>query len=608
MLIDRNDMSKPQQYVMDYIDGVKRGEIIASQDIHLAVDLVLRDLQRDDLVWDDTLMDYFPAFASVVHGIELYDAQLFYSSLILCVYKKLPKLNYKLEPMMDADGNPIYMTDAQGNVKLTAYYNEVFLLMARGAGKNKYAATLAHWILETNKSDGYDIHLVSNTKKQSKTTYNDIYNVLSKKNAYNWKDKYLVNKELITHYGTNSSVYAHAAGADTKDGMRIGLLIFDEIHAYKTDAEIRVMTSALGKDIDNQRVLYISTNGNVRGAVIDDKIEHAERVLRGELQVEGYLPLLYRIDDEDELHEPMMWRKAQPAIVHLPKVAAQMLKDYEDSKTDMGKKVEFLTKKLNYPPLKNNISVIDWELIKSCTEHGIDLWTALKGMDCIGAVDYADVRDFLGLGLLFLNRGRYYWLSHTIVNKIALDAVTYQAPIDRWIEDGLITVNTMASNSPDMIADWFVQMSEFFVIRGIAIDQVKFAHLKTALDDRGFEVYRARKGTKTHTELYPVLQQLFVDRLVHFATKDTMSRWYFNNVKLESDGVGNVRYEKIEPIYRKTDGFDAFIHALQYRHLLNDRHLPVTDEERAEYREKLEQDKQALEARRAVKPRTSRRL
>ena len=48
-----------------------------------------------------------------------------------------------------------------------------------------------------------------------------------------------------------------------------------------------------------------------------------------------------------------------------------------------------------------------------------------------------------------------------------------------------------------------------------------------------------------------------------------MMRWYTWNTYKKRDQKGNMSYEKIEPKLRKTDGFSALLHALQFRDKLN---------------------------------------
>ena len=57
--------------------------------------------------------------------------------------------------------------------------------------------------------------------------------------------------------------------------MRPGSVWFDEIHEYEDYASIKVFRSALGK-VKDGRTFYLTTDGYVRGGVLDDMKEKRE--------------------------------------------------------------------------------------------------------------------------------------------------------------------------------------------------------------------------------------------------------------------------------------------------------------------------------------------
>lgn len=569
-----------EEHVFPYIEGVLSGEIVASKRLKKACKLIKKQLnERTDLVIDDKLMVDFPSFCRKVHGINLYDAQLFMATLTLCVYTPVPTLDIDLNINVDCNGNVIYARDENGELLLEPFYKEILQVMGRGAGKNKFIAAVSQWLHLELGVQGYDIHIVANTKKQAEQTFMDVYKVLAA-NPLKWKKYYNFTKLLITHKKTGSTLYAHSAGADKKDGLRIGFLIFDEIHAYKNFDEIKVMLSALGKAIPHQRVWYITTNGNTRGAVYDAKIDEADVYLDSQDIDCRKLILIYEIDDESEYDKPNLWRKANPALPFMPTLALQMRAELADliNKPDMY--IEFLTKRLNRPPLHDTHTPIAWDYLVNATNHEHDLWDMLKGYECIGCVDYADVEDFCAVGLLFHNNKRFYFLHHTIINKVALNGKNFAFPLEDMVRDGIVTIHDKPTTSPQMVADWFDLMKKHYRIIGIAADNYRLNFLRAEFENRGYEVLVSRKGTHTHTQIQPMLVSVFANELVNFARNDRMMRWYFNNAKVVKDGKGNITYEKIEPDLRKTDGFDAFLHAFWHRDKLTDRALPFTVEEK----------------------------
>ena len=59
----------------------------------------------------------------------------------------------------------------------------------------------------------------------------------------------------------------------------------------------------------------------------------------------------------------------------------------------------------------------------------------------------------------------------------------------------------------------------------------------------------------------PIISSLFVTHNVVYGDVPIM-RWYTNNAKKIMDTKGNITYGKIEPRYRKTDGFMEFVNTI----------------------------------------------
>ena len=59
----------------------------------------------------------------------------------------------------------------------------------------------------------------------------------------------------------------------------------------------------------------------------------------------------------------------------------------------------------------------------------------------------------------------------------------------------------------------------------------------------------------------PIINSLFINHNIVFGDTPIM-RWYTNNTKKQMDSNGNITYGKIEPNYRKTDGFMAFVNTI----------------------------------------------
>ncbi|WP_245397637.1 terminase large subunit domain-containing protein, partial [Clostridioides difficile] len=130
----------------------------------------------------------------------------------------------------------------------------------------------------------------------------------------------------------------------SKDGLRPGCIIFDEVHAYENYDNIKVFTSALGK-VKNPRVFYITTDGNVRGGVLDDFKEESKQILNEEIKNSKMLPLIFKLDSIEEMENIDLLEKANPSIKYNSDLRTQILKDIDKAKNRPQMMIELLTKR-----------------------------------------------------------------------------------------------------------------------------------------------------------------------------------------------------------------------------------------------------------------------
>ena len=338
------------------------------------------------------------------------------------------------------------------------------------------------------------------------------------------------------------------------------MVVFDEIHEYETYDTINVFTSALGK-VPYDRTIYITTNGYVRGGVLDKELQKARDVLDGKEESMGFLPLLYELDDDDEVHSEKMWNKANPSLKYLPGLKNRIQREYRNSERDSNVLIELMTKRMNRPRQKNYTPVAEWEKILA-TNKPIP-YEEREGLTCIGGIDYASIRDFCSCGLLFKLDGKRYWLEHTFVNKKALEIPSREIkfPVMEMVDKELITIVKEETIRPETVSAWFLEKAQLYNIINIAADMHRATYLKQEFDDVGLPLEIVRSGPITHSKLSPLIESIFAEETLVWGDNPTM-RWYTNNVYKSFDKKGNVSYNKIEPVLRKTDGFFALVHAL----------------------------------------------
>lgn len=279
-------------------------------------------------------------------------------------------------------------------------FDEIYLYCARGFGKNSILSDAALYLTSNRHGiRNYNVDIVANNERQAKTSFTDVYETIGEFPVLQKAYKRTLSE--ITFYNTNSKIAYHTSNAKTKDGLRPGLVAFDELHEYEDYEQIKVFRSALGK-VPHGRIFYLTTDGNLRGAVIDDFKEQAKDTLNNQDWRTGFLPIVCSIDKYEEWKDESCWVKANPMLPYLPELYKRYIKDFRTAQKSKDIKMEFLTKRLNHPLEDTSYAVASWEDIMATNQE----LPELTGELCIGGLDYADVRDFIAVGLLFKSGGR----------------------------------------------------------------------------------------------------------------------------------------------------------------------------------------------------------
>uniref|UniRef100_UPI001F46BDC8 terminase TerL endonuclease subunit n=1 Tax=Bacillus mycoides TaxID=1405 RepID=UPI001F46BDC8 len=225
----------------------------------------------------------------------------------------------------------------------------------------------------------------------------------------------------------------------------------------------------------------------------------------------------------------------------------------------------FMTKRMNLPEVDLTKSVAPWEEIMRTgfEEDGEALREIpdLRHKIAVGGLDFASIKDFASVGLLFKHGKDYIWKSHSFVRKGFLDKVKLKVPIKEWEGQGLLTILDEPVINISHIVDWFVKMREIYGVKTIVADTFRLDLVKAALEAEGFTLLYIRNPKAIHSLLAPRVETLFANNRIIFGDNPLM-RWYTNNVYVHIKKDGNKEYLKKDEFKRKTDGFQAFIHAL----------------------------------------------
>lgn len=455
------------------------------------------------------------------------------------------------------------------------YYDEHLWIVGRGAGKNGTISSLCAFLIsQLNGIKGYNGSIVANSEDQAKTSINEIYNTVQSNAAL--AREFNANKSQIESRTTHSVVTYQTSNGKTKDGLRDGVDVFDEIHMYEDDSGVSVYESGLGK-VPESRQFEIGSDGYVRDGYLDGKKEIALQVMRGDLPPDTMFPFWCKLDSEEEVNDESMWEKAnpmlsQPLTGYGKTLFRKIKKQYLKMQSQPSMREEFLTKRMDLPLKDPEKSVAPYEQIKA-TNKPIP-FDKLEGREAIGSLDFASMRDFAACGLTFKLDGQVYFVSHQFARKQFVDKYygystnpadrpRNVAPIGEWEKKGLLTIVDAPTIDPREVVDWFSKMREKYLINKIVLDNFRADLLRKFFEDADFEVDVIKNPTAIDGLLAPRIEDGFAAKKFIWGDNPLL-RWNTQNVLVTIDSRGNKKYGKKEERRRKTDGFKAFEYG-QYR-------------------------------------------
>ena len=517
-----------------YMELVESGQVLTNQDVKDAIKLAREKLSQPNVIIDHDKIEKAIEKIEEYFKHELLPWERFIIGLAHCYY------------------------DDE-----TLVFDTFFLYMGRGAGKNGFISDLSWYF--TTKFHGireYNVDIVANSENQAKTSFDDVYNVIDGNKKLS--KAFYYTKEKIIYKKTKSYLKFNTSNSKTKDGLRPACVVFDEIHEYKDYDNINVFSSALGKK-KHCRIFIITTDGYVRGAVLDDYKELAHMILKGENKVSRMFPLMYHLESKEEVKDKVNWEKANPSLRYFKNLQVVMEQEYANMQFQPQLYTEFMTKRMNLPEGNKDIEVTSWENIVT-TNHPIP-YEELKGCTCIAGIDYMKTTDFLGCGLLFKYKGSYVWITHSWVCRNSADLIRIKAPLEEWEKAGLLTFIDDVEINPKTPAEWLFEMGKTYDISTLWMDNYRYTLLATALREVGFDTDKNGKNNirlarpSNEMQIEPIITSAFNNHKIIWGDNPLM-RWYCNNTCMITSKAGNITYGKIEPKSRKTDGFKAFVAAM----------------------------------------------
>ena len=523
--------------VRGWIDIVENGTYRSCEEQQLLVEHIQRCFETEDIYIDRAQLSNYMKICEKYIPFELFPWQKFVIALHDCTYWK-----------------------GSGQVR----WPDLFCMLGRGAGKDGTIAVESMCLTSPyNGIREYDVDICANNEEQAVRPVQDLTGFFEEpgtikkiKRFYNW------TKERVICTKTRSVIKGRTNSPKGKDGLRSGIVVFNEIHQYPNYDNINVFTTGLGKK-KHPRRSYYTTNGDVREGPLDDLLDEAEDILRSGADDNGLLPFICKLDSKEDVHDEANWPKANPSLPYLPNLLSEIRKEYRDWSKNPDRLPAFMSKRMNLPEAMKEAAVADWDSIAATNQEIPDL----KGWNCTVGVDYSKTTDWMAVNFHFKNGDKRYDINKAWICRDSRDIPRLKCPWREWAKTEYLEYVDDVEIHPSIVAGYIQEMGRKYNIAMVAIDSYRYSLLSDALSKVGISKELKNLMLVKQTDIIkavPVIDHCFLNHYFHWGNNPVL-RWATNNTKTIRYGrdagadKGSFVYAKIEGKSRKTDPFMALV-------------------------------------------------
>lgn len=524
--------------VQEWIDIVEQDKIRCCEEQHLLVAHIKKCFETEDIYTDTEQLGNY----------------------IRIIEKYLPFKLFPWEKFVIALHDCTYWTDTR-----QPRWPDLFCMTGRGAGKDGMIA--AESLCLSSQYNGireYDVDICANNEEQALRPVQDLKMAFEEpkitkqiKRFYHW------TKERIVALRTRSIIRGRTNSPKGKDGLRSGIVIFNEIHQYQNYDNINVFTTGLGKKMHPRRSYY-TTNGDVREGPLDDILEDGEDSLRAGSDDNGMLYFICKLNKKEDVHDEANWTMANPSLPYLPHLQQETRKEYREWVKSPERLSAFISKRMNLTEQAKEGAVTSWDCIAATNKPIPDL----TGRSCTVGIDYAKTTDWVAVNVHFKDGDKRYDINKAWICGESKDIPRIKAPWREWAKTPtMLEYVDDVEIHPETVAAYVKMVAQRYKVEQVAIDSYRYTLMADALSKIGFSPQRKNLILVKQTDILkvvPVIDHCFIHGYFHWGDNPVL-RWATNNTKLIRYGrnvgadKGSFVYAKIEAKSRKTDPWMALV-------------------------------------------------
>lgn len=515
----------PKYYGL-FRDAVMRGEIPVNEEISMEMNRIDDLIANPGIFYDDQAVEGWIKFCNneltLTDGsdLNLLDTFKLWGEQVFGWYYFVEGSVW--EPYEDGHGGHYVRKSIKK--RLT---NKQYLIVARGAAKSMYAASIQAYYLSVDPTTTDQI-VTAPTIRQAEETLSPIRTALTRSRGplYQFltegslnnttgsralRPKLASTKKGIQNFLTGSILETRPMSIDKLQGARSRINTVDEWLSGDIREDVIGAIEQGASKMDDYLIIATSSEGTVRNSAGDTIKMELMSILKGEYINPHVSIWYYKLDDIKEVARPAMWVKAQPNIGKTVSYETYQL-DVERAEKNPSSRNDILAKRFGIP-MEGYTYFFTYEETLPHRKH--DFWS----MPCAMGADLSQGDDFCAFTFLFPLRDGAFgvktrcYVSELTVKKLplamrqkyeefikecslvvldgaVLDMMEVYDDLDNFIitsDYDVVCFGFDPYNSKDFVAKWQTENGPYGiekVIQGAKTESVPLGELKKLAEER----------------------------------------------------------------------------------------------------------------------------
>lgn len=566
-------------YYGKFRDAVLRGEIPVCETISMEMNRIDEMIENPGIYYDASKIqgwiDFCESELTLTDGgeLELLDSFKLWGEQVFGWYYFVEKNVF----VPGEAGKPGHFEKKQVKKRLI---NKQYLIIARGAAKSVYDATIHGYYLTVDTNTTHQI-TTAPTMKLSEEVMSTLRTAITRSRGPFFKlltagsmqnttgskakrQKLASTKNGIENILTNSLLEVRPMTVNKLQGLRCKIATIDEWLSGDTKEDVVGAIEQGASKLWDYIIIATSSEGTVRDGAGDDiKIELLD-ILKGKRYDPHTSIWYYRLDDIDEVSDPEMWVKANPNLGKTVSYETYRL-DVERAEHVPSARNDILAKRFGIPSEGYTYFFTYAETLV----HGRLDRNRFKGMLCSMGVDLSRGDDFCAFDFLFpLGEDAFGVKAQSYITERTFYKLrnAMKRKYKQFIEEGTLTVMEGTVLDMDNVYDDLIRhIDEMeYDVMCLGYDPYNAASFieNWARENGDFGIEKVIQGVKTESVPLGELKKLAEDRLLIF-DEQLMSFGMGNAITLE-DTNGNRKLlkrrkdEKIDNVAALMDAFVAY--------------------------------------------------